>query len=76
MDRISLGRILEMKIHYREKNILDKMNDAVQTSKKPIAFFELTQGEFNSYYINFDKTIVSQNEIMYSYKGILIKVKQ
>ena len=52
------------------------MNDAVQTSKKPIAFFELTQGEFNSYYINFDKTIVSQNEIMYSYKGILIKVKQ
>jgi len=50
-----------MKIHYREKNILDKMNDAVQTSEKPIAFFELTQGEFNSYYINFDKTIVSQN---------------
>ena len=65
-----------MKIHYREKNILDKMNDAVQTSEKPIAFFELTQAEFNSYYINFDKTIVSQNEIMYSYKGILIKVKQ
>ena len=71
-----MGGILEMKIHYREKNILDKMNDAVQTSEKPIAFFELTQAEFNSYYINFDKTIVSQNEIMYSYKGILIKVKQ
>ena len=65
-----------MKIHYRKPNILDEMNEAIQTSKKPIAFFELTQDELNSYYTNFDKTNLGQNEVTYSYKSILIKVKQ
>ena len=63
-----------MKIHYRELNILDKMNDAIQNSKKPIAFFELSKEELNSYYTSFDR--MGQTEVTYSYKGVPIRVKE
>jgi hypothetical protein len=76
MDCISLGRLVEMKIHYREPTILEQMADAIRDSKKPIEFFELTSEELNSNYSNFDRSSGNNNVVQYSYKGIPIKVKQ
>ena len=80
MDCISLGGMVEMKIHYREPTVLEQMNNAIRVSneanKKPIECFELTSDELNSNYSNFDKTHNSQIKVTYSYKGIPIKVKQ
>jgi len=75
MDCFSLGRLVEMKIHYREPTILEQMNDAVRDSKKPIDYFELTSEELNANYSNFDRTI-KDKIIYYSYKGIPVKVKE
>ena len=67
-----------MKIHYREPNVLEQMNNAINVSaeanRKPIDYFELTSEELNSYYSSFDKNN-SGSDIAYSYKGIAIKVK-
>ena len=67
-----------MKIHYRERTILDEMNNAifVQSKAEPIDYFELTQEEFNASYTMFDKSHQSGGSVQYSYKGIPIKVKQ
>jgi hypothetical protein len=69
-----------MKIHYREPTVLEQMNNAIRVSneanKKPIEYFELTEGELNSHYSSFDKTNHKDNVVSYSYKGIPIKVKE
>jgi hypothetical protein len=64
-----------MKIHYREPTLLELMNEAINLSKKPIDYFELTSDELNASYSNFDKTI-KDKIIHYSYKGVPIKVKE
>jgi hypothetical protein len=68
-----------MKIHYREPTVLEQMNNAIRVSneanKKPIEYFELTEGELNSYYSNFDRTI-KDKVIHYSYKGVPVKVNK
>jgi hypothetical protein len=75
MDCVPLGGLVEMKIHYREPTLLELMNEAINLSKKPIDYFELTSDELNASYSNFDKTI--KNKIIhYSYKGVPIKVKE
>ena len=80
MDCFSLGRLVEMKIHYREPTVLEQMNNAIrvsnETNKKPIDYFELNSEEFNAYYSNFDRTVGKDNHTAYSYKGILVKVKE
>ena len=80
MDCVSLGRLVEMKIHYREPTVLEQMNNAIRVSneanKKPIEYFELTSDELNFYYSNFDRTVGKDNKISYSYKGIAIKVNK
>ena len=67
-----------MKIHYRERTILDEMNNAifVQAKSKPIEYFELTQEEFNASYTMFDKSHQSGGVIQYSYKSIPIRIAQ
>ena len=65
-----------MKIYYRTPTVVEQMNDAIQISKKPIDYFELTSEELNSYYSNFDRSADKDTKISYSYKGIPIKVKQ
>ena len=74
-----MGRLVEMKIHYREPTVLEQMNNAIRVSdeanKKPIDFFELTSDELNANYSNFDRTI-KDKIIYYSYKGIPVKVKE
>jgi hypothetical protein len=62
-----------MKIRYRKPTLIEQMNDAIATSKKPIDYFELTQSEFQSVFSNLDK-INAKNTVTYSYKGIAIKV--
>ena len=42
-------------------------------SKKPIDYFELSQSEFQSVFNHLDKTN-SKNKVLYSNKGITIKV--
>ena len=76
MDYISLGGLVEMKIHYREPNVLEQIADAIRDSKKPIDYIELTSEELNSYYSNFDRTVGKDNITNYSYKGVSIKVKK
>ena len=76
MDRISLGRLVEMKIHYRKPLLIEQMKDAIANSKEPIDYFELTQEEFNANYSHFDKSQQRDNTTQYSYKTIPIKVKQ
>jgi len=75
-----LGRLVEMKIYYRDPTVLEQMNNAIRVSnevnKKPIEYFELTGEELNSYYSNFDKTTDKDGRISYSYKGIAIKVNK
>ena len=79
MDCVSLGGVVEMKIHYRDPTVLEQMNNAINVSnesnRKPIDYFELTSEELNSYYSNFDKT-TSKDRISYSYKGVPVKVKE
>ena len=75
MDCFSLGRLVEMKIHYREPTVLEQIADAIRDSKKPIDYIELTSEELNSYYSNFDRTI-KDKIIYYSYRGIPVKVKE
>ena len=62
-----------MKIKYRKPTLVEQMNEAVVTGKQPIDFFELTQKEFQSVFNNLDKS-KSGDKILYSYKGITIKV--
>ena len=64
-----------MKIHYRKPTVLEQMADAINTSKNPIDYFELTSEELNANYSNFDRTI-KDKVIHYSYKGIPVKVKE
>lgn len=63
-----------MKIKYRKPNLLEQMNEAIDTAKKPIDYFGLTQTEFQSVFNNLDKT-KSGNTVTYSYKGIAVKVQ-
>jgi hypothetical protein len=65
-----------MKIHYREPTVLEQMNDAISSAKKPIEYFELTNQELGSCYSSFDKTNHKDNVVSYSYKGIPVKVKE
>jgi hypothetical protein len=62
-----------MKIKYRKPTIIEQMNEAIATSKKPIDCFELSSEELNSNYSNFDRSI-KDKVIHYSYKGITVKV--
>jgi hypothetical protein len=75
MDCFSLGRLVEMKIHYREPTVLEQIADAIRDSKKPIDYIELTSEELNANYSNFDRTI-KDKIIYYSYKGVPVKVKE
>ena len=76
MDCFSLGRLVAMKIHYRESTLIELMNGAIRDSKKPIDYFELTSEELNANYSNLTRTTDNDNRIFYSYKGIPIKVKE
>jgi hypothetical protein len=62
-----------MKIKYRKPTLVEQMNEAIDTAKQPIDYFELSQTEFQSVFNNLDKTN-SKNTVAYSYKGITIKV--
>lgn len=62
-----------MKIIYREHSLIEQMNEAINTAKQPIDFFELNQKEFQSVFNYLDK-INSKNTVAYSYKGIAIRV--
>ena len=62
-----------MKIKYRKPTLIEQMIEAIETSKKPIDYFELSSEELNANYSNFDRTIKNK-VIRYSYKGITIKV--
>lgn len=63
-----------MKIKYRNPTLIEQMNEAIATSKKPIDYFELSGEELNANYSNFDRTIKNK-VIHYSYKGITVKVQ-
>jgi hypothetical protein len=69
-----------MKIHYREPTVVEQMNNAINVSaeanRKPIDYFELTGEELNANYSNFDRSTNKDGTTTYSYKGILVKVKQ
>jgi hypothetical protein len=64
-----------MKIQYREPNLIEQMNEAINMAKQPIDYFELSSEEINANYSNFDRTI-KDKIIYYSYKGIPVKVKE
>jgi hypothetical protein len=76
MDRVSLGRLVEMKIHYRKPNLLEEMQTAIANSKEPIDHFELTPEEFNQHFSSFDKSFQKDNSVQYLFRGILLKVTQ
>lgn len=63
-----------MKIKYRKPTLIEQMNEAIETAKKPIDYFELTSSEFQSVFNSLDKTN-SKNTTTYSYKGIAVKVQ-
>jgi hypothetical protein len=63
-----------MKIKYRKPTLIEQMNEAIETAKKPIDYFELTGSEFQAVFNSLDKTN-SKNTTTYSYKGIAVKVK-
>jgi hypothetical protein len=71
-----LGGVVEMKIYYRKPTVLEQMADAIRDSKKPIDYFEITSEELNTNYSNFDRSTNKDSTITYSYKGILVKVKE
>ncbi len=62
-----------MKIRYRKPTLIEQMNEAIATAKKPIDYFEISQTEFQSVFNSLDKT-KSGNTMSYSYKGITVKV--
>jgi hypothetical protein len=62
-----------MKIKYRKPTLIEQMNEAIDTAKQPIDYFELTQSEFQTIFSNLDKT-KSGDAVTYSFKGIAIKV--
>ena len=62
-----------MKIKYRKPTLIEQMNEAIETAKQPIDYFELSNTEFQSVFNSLDKTN-SKNNTTYSYKGITIKV--
>ena len=62
-----------MKIRYRKPTLIEQMNEAIDTAKQPIDYFELTEKEFQLIFNNIDKS-KSGDKILYSYKGIAIKV--
>jgi hypothetical protein len=62
-----------MKIKYRKPTPIEQMATAIATAKQPIDHFELTSKEFQSIFNNLDKS-KSGDKILYSYKGISIKV--
>ena len=80
MDCFSMGRILEMKIHYRKPSLIEQMNNAIAVSAgpnaKPIDHFELTQEEFSQHFSSFDKSHQQDGNTQYSFKSIPIKVTQ
>ena len=80
MDCFSMGRILEMKIHYRKPSLVEQMNNAIAVSAgpnaKPIDHFELTQEEFSQHFSSFDKSHQQDGNTQYSFKSIPIKVTQ
>ena len=78
MDCFSLGRLVEMKIHYRKPTVLELMEEAVRSSTgaKPIDYFELTSEEINANYSHFNRSQQKDGTTQYSYKTIPIKVKQ
>ena len=63
-----------MKIKYRKPTLIEQMNEAIETAKKPIDYFELTGSEFQSVFNSLDKTN-AKNTVSYSYKGIAVKVQ-
>jgi hypothetical protein len=77
MDRFSMGRLVEMKIHYRKPTLLEQMDQAItDAGKKRIDYFEITNDELNFNYSKFDRSTNNRGEIVYSYKGITIKVTE
>ena len=52
------------------------VRDCNSPGTEPIDYFELTDDELNLYYGSFDKTAGNNNKILYSYKGISIKVNK
>lgn len=62
-----------MKIKYRKPTLIEQMNEALQTAKKPIDYFELSNSEFQSIINSIDKS-KNGDIISYSYKGIPVKV--
>ena len=69
-----MGRLVEMKIHYRKTSLLEEMQTAIATSKDPIDHFELTQEEFNQHFSSFDKSFQKDNSVQYMFRGIPLKV--
>ena len=63
-----------MKIKYRKPTLIEQMTEAIAVAKQPIDYFELSQKEFQSVFNSLDKTN-SKNTTTYSYKGIVVKVK-
>ena len=71
-----MGRLVEMKIHYKKPSLLDEMRQAIATSKEPIDYFELTQEEFNQHFTFFDKSFLLDNSVQYMFRGIPLKVTE
>ena len=67
-----------MKIHYRKPTLLEQMEEAIRNSTgiKPIDYFELTSEELNANYSHFNRAQQKDGTTQYSYKTILVKVKQ
>ena len=63
-----------MKINYRNSNLIEQLNEAIATAKRPIESIVLTQPEFQSIFSNLDKNWSNNNTVTYSFKGIEIKV--
>lgn len=62
-----------MKVQYRDPTLIEQMAEVIANSKRPIDHFELSPAEFQSVINHIDKTKSNQTMI-YSYKGIQIKV--
>ena len=63
-----------MKIKYRKPTLVEQMNEAIDTAKQPIDYFELSQKEFQSIFNSLDKS-KTNDTVTYSYKGIPIRVE-
>jgi hypothetical protein len=78
VDCLSLGGLVEMKIHYRKPSLAEQMNNAIAVSAgpnaKPIDHFELNQEEFSQHFSNFDKSHQQDGTTQYSFKSIPIKI--